>query len=230
MNEYMEFKTFLSVSPNQFGIYLIETKDQNILFEKEVKISNESKTIDFNNLDKFLEENIFNIEKLINQFVKSIFLIVDHEKIINHTIGAKKKNFNTKQIANLLTEMKDLFSENYNNYKIMHIIINKILIDGNYHPKFLSNIEAKDISVEIEFIAIPRVIISEYEKILEHYHINVTSYLDKNYIKNFFEDKEMKMALMAYKIQNGHNDNEVKIVPKNLKKLSFFEKFFQLFG
>ena len=226
----MEFKTFLSVSPNQFGIYLIETKDQNILFEKEVKISNGSKTIDFNNLDKFLEENIFNIEKLINQFVKNIFLIIDHENIINHTIGTKKKNFNTKQIANLLTEMKDLFSENYNNYKIMHIIINKILIDGNYHPKFLSNIEAKDISVEIEFIAIPRVIISEYEKILEHYHINVTSYLDKNYIKNFFEDKEMKMALMAYKIQNGHNDNEVKIVPKKLKKLSFFEKFFQLFG
>ena len=91
MNEYMEFKTFLSVSPNQFGIYLIETKDQNILFEKEVKISNGSKTIDFNNLDKFLEENIFNIEKLINQFVKNIFLIIDHENIINHTIGTKKK-------------------------------------------------------------------------------------------------------------------------------------------
>ena len=38
------------------------------------------------------------------------------------------------------------------------------------------------------------------------------------------------MALKAYKIQNGHNDNEVKIIPKNIKKLGFFEKFFQLFS
>ena len=230
MNEYIDFKTFLSVSPNQFGIYLIETKNQNVLYERELETGNESKTIDFNNLDKFLEENIFNIEKLINQFVKNIFLIIDHEKIINHTIGTRKKNFNTKQITNLLAEVKDLFSENYNNYKIMHIIINKILIDGNYYSKFLSEIEANDISVEIQFIAIPKVVTSEYEKILEHYQIKITSYLGKKYIQNFFLDKEKGMALRAYKIQNGHNDNEVKIIPKNIKKLGFFEKFFQLFS
>ena len=230
MNEYIDFKTFLSVSPNQFGIYLIDSKNQNVLYEKEFETGNEGKIIDFNNLDKFLEENIFNIEKLINQFVKNIFLIIDHEKIINHTIGTKKKNFNTKQITNLLAEVKDLFSENYNNYKIMHIIINKILIDGNYYSKFLSEIEANDISVEIQFIAIPKVVTSEYEKILEHYQIKITSYLGKKYIQNFFLDKEKGMALRAYKIQNGHNDNEVKIIPKNIKKLGFFEKFFQLFS
>ena len=93
MNEYTDFKTFLSISPNQFGIYLIETKNQNILYEKEFKTGNEGKTINFINLDKFVKENIFNIEKLINQFVKNIFLIIDHEKIINHTIGTKKKKF-----------------------------------------------------------------------------------------------------------------------------------------
>ena len=133
-------------------------------------------------------------------------------------------------MSNLLTEVKDLFSENYNNYKIMHIIINKILIDGNYHSKFLSNLEAKDISVEIQFIAIPKVITSEYEKILEHYQIKITSYLGKKYIQNFFEDTKLRIAIMAYKIQNGHNDNEVKIVSKNKKKQGFFEKFFQLFS
>ena len=230
MTEYLDFKTFLSISPNKFGIYLIETKNHKVLYEKFFNIDNEYNTIDYNNLDKFLKENIFNIEKLIKQFVKNIFLIIDHEKIINHVIGIKKKNLNTKYLTNVLTEVKDLFNKNYNDYKIMHIIINKILIDGNYHPQFLSDIEAKDISLEIQFIAIPKELSSEYEKILEHYQIKITSYLDKKYIQNFCSQNEIGIPSMALKILNGYNINEVKLVPKNIKKPGFFEKFFQLFS
>ena len=35
---------------------------------------------------------------------------------------------------------------------------------------------------------------------------------------------------MAYKILNGCNENEVMVIPKNTKKIGFFEKFFQLFS
>ena len=34
----------------------------------------------------------------------------------------------------------------------------------------------------------------------------------------------------AHRILNGYNENEVTFVPKNPKKLTFFEKFFQLFS
>ena len=40
----------------------------------------------------------------------------------------------------------------------------------------------------------------------------------------------MKICEMAYKIENGHNENEVKIIPKSTKNIGFFEKFFQLFS
>ena len=139
MTENSDFKTFLSISSNKFGIYLVETKNHKVLYEKDFTVENEYSATDFNNLDKFLKENIFKIEKLIKEFVKNIFLIIDHEKIINHVIGIKKKNLNTKYLTNVLTEAKDLFNKNYNDHKIMHIIINKILIDGNYYPKFLSD-------------------------------------------------------------------------------------------
>ena len=230
MTEYSDFKTFLSISSNKFGIYLIETKNQKVLYEKDITVENGYSATDFNNLDKFLKENIFKIEKLIKEFVKNIFLIIDHEKIINHVIGIKKKNLNTKYLTNVLTEAKDLFNKNYNDHKIMHIIINKILIDGNYYPKFLSDIEAKDISLEIQFIAIPKALSSEYEKILEHYQIKITSYLDQKYIQNFCSQSEIGIPSMALKILSGYNINEVKLVPKNIKKPGFFEKFFQLFS
>ena len=35
---------------------------------------------------------------------------------------------------------------------------------------------------------------------------------------------------MTHRILNGYNENEVTFLPKNPKKLGFFEKFFQLFS
>ena len=230
MTEFLEFETFLSISQNKFSIYLIETKNHKILYQKDYSFKNENTSNDFNNLDKFLKENIFKIEKLIKKFVKNIFLIIEHEKIINHLIGIKKKNINTKYITNVVTEVKDLFNKNYNDYQIMHIIINKILIDGSQHPKFVSGLEAKYISIEIQFIAIPKGLSLEFEKILQNYQIKITSYLDKRYIQNFCSDSEIGIPSMALKILNGYNNNEVKLVPKNIKKPGFFEKFFQLFS
>ena len=39
-----------------------------------------------------------------------------------------------------------------------------------------------------------------------------------------------EMSLMAHKLINGYNDNEVTLVQKNRENKGFFEKFFQLFG
>ena len=230
MTEFLEFETFLSISPNKFSIYLIETKNHKILYQKDYSFKNENTLNDFNILDKFLKENIFKIEKLIKKFVKNIFLIIEHEKIINHLIGIKKKNINTKYITNAVTEVKDLFNKNYNDHQIMHIIINKILIDGNHYPKFVSGIEAKYISLEIQFIAIPKGLSLEFEKILQNYQIKITSYLDKRYVQNFCLESEIGIPSMALKILNGYNNNEVKLVPQNIKKPGFFERFFQLFS
>ena len=96
MTDFLEFETFLSISPNKFSIYLIETKNHEILYQKDYSFKNENNSNDLNNLDKFLKENIFKIEKLIKKFVKNIFLIIEHEKIINHLIGIKKKKYKHK--------------------------------------------------------------------------------------------------------------------------------------
>ena len=43
-------------------------------------------------------------------------------------------------------------------------------------------------------------------------------------------EKKFELPLIANKIMNGYNENEVLVIPKNLKKKGFFEKFFQLFS
>ena len=49
------------------------------------------------------------------------------------------------------------------------------------------------------------------------------------YIKKYFKNEKMELSEMAYRIQNGANENEVKLI-LNLAKIGIFEKFFQLFS
>ena len=69
-----------------------------------------------------------------------------------------------------------------------------------------------------------------FEKVLEKFQIRITQYLDGYYVKKFFESDDIQLTEMISKIKDGFNENEIKLVPKNTRKLGFFERFFQLFS
>ena len=123
-----------------------------------------------------------------------------------------------------------MFEENYQNEKIMHIIINNLLINDKYYKSYKENIIGDHVCLEMNFISISNDLSSNIEKILEKFQINVSNYLDKQYITNFFEGEALELSNMARKIQIGINLNEVNLVPKKSKKTGLFEKFFQLFS
>ena len=51
-----------------------------------------------------------------------------------------------------------------------------------------------------------------------------------NYIKSYLGDAETELSMMANKLNNGLNKNEVQLVSKSIENKGFFEKFFQLFS
>ncbi len=233
MSKDLEFETYLSISPEMFGIYLFDIKNQKNLYKEELiftKIPNYSEN---NILKNFLDDNIFKIEKLSGNFIENIILIIENKNILNLQIGIKKKNYNSfinkEFLKNYLTEAKDLFKENYQYEKIMHIIINKYIIDGKNYQSIDNNLECEQLGLEIQFKSITSSFTNELDKILENYQIKIIKYLDGNYIRDFFKEN-IHISEMAYKILAGYNKNEVMVVPKNQKKLGFFEKFFQLFS
>ena len=85
-------------------------------------------------------------------------------------------------------------------------------------------------SVEVNFISISNILIKEISNVLEKYQIEIDSFFDTKYIKNFFGEEPLELSIIAYKIQSGQNQNEIRLVPKSPKKKGFFEKFFQLFS
>ena len=91
MSNEFDFETYLNISPNKIGIYLLDKNKLVNLYFKEQNFKNNNNLIDINFLNEFLENNIFKIEKLIGRFIKNITLIVDSENILTLNIGLKKK-------------------------------------------------------------------------------------------------------------------------------------------
>ena len=234
MIEKFDFETYLSISPNELGIYLFDINNYKNLYEKKIKIENFTNLIDQNLLNYFLEKNIFKIEKLTGKFVKNIFLIIENNNIEKVSLGVKKKNYNEtiskKFLENIITDANDLFRENYQDIKIMHILVNKHLLNDKFSELYKENLRGDYSSLELEFRFIYNSFAFEIENVLEKFQIKAIRYLDGVYIKNYFKDKNLDISEMAFEIKSGCNLNEVSISPKKHNKNGIFEKFFQLFS
>ena len=218
MIEENDFETFLLISKSKYQIFVYDKNNLKNLYNKETKIID---TIELENLSNFLDENIYKIEKKINNFIKNIILIIEDEKVLDVAISLKKKNYekylDQKHLENSLVEVKDVFRENYQDQIIMHMIIVSEVIKND-----------DCLFLEVNFICIPNSFTFYFDKLLENHQIKISRYMSGNYIKSYFGETETKLSMMANKLNNGLNKNEVQLVSKSIENKGFFEKFFQL--
>ena len=231
MIENSDFETFLYISKNKYQIFVYDKNNLKNLYHEEIGNNDE---IELNILSKFIDDNIYKIEKMIKNFIRNIILIIQDDKVLDIGISLKKKiyekNIDQKQLENSLVEIKDIFKENYQDLIIMHMII--IEKENNFS---LNNDNKNDdyLFLEVNFISIPNNFTFNFDKLLENHQIKIKRYMSGGYIKSFFdkESKEsMELFVMANKLNDGLNKNEVQLVSKNKENKGFFEKFFQLFS
>jgi len=231
MIENSDFETFLYISKSKYQISVYDKNNLKNLYSEEIEYSDET---ELNTLSKFLDDNIYKIEKKIKNFIRNIILIIEDDKILEICISLKKKNYekneNQKQLENSLVEVKDIFKENYQDLLIMHMVIvekeNNFLLDN-------ANNSDDYLFLEVNFISIPNKFTFYFDKLLENHQINIKRYMSGDYIKSFFdiESKEsMELFVMANRLNDGLNKNEVQLISKNQENRGFFEKFFQLFS
>ena len=234
MVDKFENETFLAISPYELSIFLFDKSNNTNLYKETLKFKDKSQEIDLNTLSNFIRSNIFKIEKLAGSFIENIFLIIENKKLCDFKLGIKNKNdeekISKKNLINMLTEAKDIFKENNQDYKIMHIVINNYIINGKYFDKIPKNIEVNKLGLEIFFLTIPVDLILQIDEILKKFQIKAVRYLSLDFIKSSFGEKNIELSEKASKILMGHNVNEIILIQKNTKSSGFFEKFFQLFS
>ena len=233
MIEDLDFETYLYISKDKFQIFVLNKKKLKNLYSQELKIDHQFDFKDLNKLLNFLDKNIYKIEKLIGNFIKNIILIVENEKNLKINMGIKKSyetSLKQKSFSSNLTELKDLFKKNYQDQTIMHMCIINYIIDGKRYASFDTKLINDYFCIEVSFIAIDNKLVFALENVLEKYQIKIKQYMCGNYINNFIGDTGDEISIIANKLRNGLNINEITIVPKHKENKGFFEKFFQLFS
>jgi hypothetical protein len=229
MTEETDFETYLYLSSDKFKIFLFDKKNIKNLFQETITIENNFNFIDFTELTKFLDKNIFKIEKLIGTFIKDIFLIVDNENNLMIKLSNKNK-INKESLRNTLIKLKNLINENYKNQTIMHILINNKLVYEDNETSLIDNKDTNSQYLEVCFITLSNDLIINLDKVMQKYQIKISKFIDGKYIRNYFEDDELELSSATHKIINGSNDSEVLIVPKSTENQGFFERFFKIFS
>ena len=90
MTQVTDFETFLFISKNKYQIFVYDKINLKNLYNEEIKINDE---INLDNLSNFLDENIYEIEKIINNFIRDIILIIEDDKVLDVGISIKKKDY-----------------------------------------------------------------------------------------------------------------------------------------
>lgn len=233
MIEDLDFETYLYISKDKFQIFVLNKKKLKNLYSQELKIDHQFDFNDLNILLNFLDKNIYKIEKLIGNFIKNIILIVENEKNLKINMSIKKSyetSLKQKSFSSNLTELKDLFKKNYQDQTIMHMCIINYIIDGKRYSSFDTKLINDYFCIEVSFIAIDNKLVLAFDNVLEKYQIKIKQYMCGNYINNFIGDTGDEISIIANKLRNGLNINEITIVPKHKENKGFFEKFFQLFS
>ena len=233
MKNNLENKIFLFLGIDKFTIVALNSIDEEV-YKEEILKDNKSNQIDLNFLDNFLSENIFKIEKKLNEFVKNIFLIIDHQNIFSIHLSIKNKfdniNINSDSIHKLLLEAKSCCRKTLEDLDILHIKIDQFYIDGTYFKTLPKKKNCNNLSIDVSYICLPKKISKTIENVLRKYQISLDRMLSLDYLNSFLDDKNENLYTTAQKILDGFNENEVFIADRNSKKLGFFEKFFNFFN
>tara|TARA_E500000178_G_scaffold278783_1_gene278365 strand:+ start:681 stop:1382 length:702 start_codon:yes stop_codon:yes gene_type:complete len=226
-------KTFLFINLKKFKIIVLDDLNE-VIFKKELLLKPSSEKFDFVLFDDFINQNIFKIEKELNEFIKFIFIIIDHNDIFSVNLSIKNKindvPLNTNLINNLLVEAKSCCRETLEKLDVMHMKIDQFYVDNDIYKTFPDNIRYKDLSVDLSFICIPKNFLQNLEKVLKKYQISIVKILSYQYLNSFIDISGNEPGLVSKKILTGFNENEVIFTSKVLRNQSFFEKFFNFFN
>ena len=203
--------------------------------EKEYKFYfNNFKNLNFNELQKFVEENILELEKSIGVFIKDVYLIIETPQSITIELSVMKNHEGQKIIKQdamyLVQDAKQQILKSNPDLGIIHILVEKYILD-NVEYKFLPlKKKCKNFSINTKFVCFPKDLLKNFEELFFKQQIFINKFICSKYVKTFdFKNIEKNICQRGKDIVEGINKQEVVSIPKTIKKTGFFEKLFHFF-
>ncbi len=230
----MSNEIFIILSENQISLDVFDKEKNKSIHNKIYELKNNlSDNIQLEDcLNRILKEQIINIEKKISSAVNNINLILNDPNNLKIKISTKKNYDLTKiqkdQIQYLIQDLKQQVLASHKDLKILHIIIENYIIDGNKTHEIPLQINCKNLIIEANFICVKKNLVAFFYRIFKNYQIEINSIICGNYASSLNEIDKSNILEGSLKVVNGENLREVYILPKKPTKLGFFEKIFNL--
>jgi cell division protein FtsA len=230
------FDIYVALSSTKLSIGAFKKFDGNSIFFKEYNcVTNLNKDqLNFENTEKTIEKNIFEIEKETGEFLNDIYLMIGTPESISINLSLIKDNegkkIQKKNVQYLIQDAKQQILRSYYNKKIIHIIISNYVIDNIVYNSLPLDINCKKFSIDIQFICFPSNLIKKLEELFNNHQIFINKIICSNYAKSFTKNESCtNICESGLKLIQGINKQEVIIVPRKLEKKGFFEKLFHFF-
>lgn len=184
-------------------------------------------------LTKFISEKIKDFEKYVGSFIEKVIFITDskHEQF---SLSLKNKydinRIKETDVVRLINDAKQLIVRNNKDSFILHILVDKYILDGKEYLELPENINYKEFIIEVSFITAKNSIVETFNKIFKECNIEVKKFISYQYSSRFANKTDLSPCIAAKKIVDGINPSEVTIHSQYTKKRGLFEKLFNFFG
>ena len=225
---------YLAIIDQNLHINYFGSKDSNSDYqEKYLMPDSFDNNLNLIILTKFISEKVKNFEKNVGSFVENVNLITDvqHEQFSLSLKNRYDLNRIKKiDIVRLINDAKQLIIRNNKGCVILHILVDKYIIDGKEYFDFPENVNHKEFIIDVSFITVKNSIIETFNKIFKECNIEVKKVISYQYSNKFANETDLSPCIAAKKIVDGINPSEVIIHNQYTKKKGLFEKLFNFFG
>ena len=225
---------YLAIVGQNLHIDYFESKDSYSSYQKNYLMPD---TLDDNLnlivLSKFVLEKIKDFEKEVGRFIEKVYVITD-AKYNKFSLSLKNKYDSDKiketDVVRLISDAKQQISRNNKDFAILHLLVDKYIVDGEEYLEFPENRSYKEFIIEISFITVQNSTVKTLNKIFKDCNIEVKKIISHQYSSSFAEKSDISPCIAGKKVTDGINPSEVIMHNLYTKKQGLFEKMFNFFG
>ena len=225
---------YLAIVGQNLHISYFESKDSYSSYQKNYLMPD---TLDDNLnlivLSKFILEKVKDFEKDVGRFIEKVYVITD-AKYNKFSLSLKNKYDSDKieeaDVVRLISDAKQQISRNNKDFVILHLLVDKYIVDGEEYLEFPENRSYKEFIIEVSFITVQNSTVKTLNKIFKDCNIEVKKIISHQYSSSFAEKSDISPCIAGKKVIDGINPSEVIMHNLYIKKQGLFEKMFNFFG
>ena len=225
---------YLAIVGQNLHIDYFESKDSYSSYQKNYLMPD---TLDDNLnlivLSKFVLEKVKDFEKEVGRFIEKVYVITD-AKYNKFSLSLKNKYDSDKiketDVVRLISDAKQLISRNNKDFAILHLLVDKYIVDGEEYLEFPENRSYQEFIIEISFITVQNSTVKTLNKIFKDCNIEVKKIISHQYSSSFAEKSDISPCIAGKKVIDGINPSEVMTHNLYTKKQGLFEKMFNFFS